>query len=157
METDVAIQHSRSGGICPSANICTGTTPTRRGSLQPEHVVGALMVNLGHESCSDRGEVRSNRCRSAAALLPSGRRHRAACTLCRHAWPWLCHGGTSPEKASEADKEPGRSVGLWQWDRWRLLGFWLACAMEPGRRCRSSLCFKSRCCSKVIATLLAYF
>lgn len=49
------------------------------------------------------------------------------------------------------------TVALWQWGRWRLPGFWLTCAMEPGHRCRSSLCFKSHCCSKVIATLLAYF
>ena len=91
------------------------------------------------------------------------RRRRAACVLCRHVQPWLCHGAA---RSISGEAQRGRA-GAWQEHgavgqqqvlpcrllppsprgsgaergRWRLPGFWLARAMELGRRCHSSLRF----------------
>lgn len=113
------------------ANICTGrhtrATPTRMGSLQPGHAAGggAPTGNSGHESFWDRGEVRSDRCHSAAAinpsplLLPAGRRDAGGAELPASYAGTCSRGcatgqrGASPEKPSEAEPAPGGGTGPW--------------------------------------------
>lgn len=117
--------------------------------------------NSGHESCWDRGEVRSDGCSSAAAvkplssLLPAGRRGAGGSELPAAPYAGVCSRGcaTGAARSISGEAQRGRAVAVGQQQampcrvlppsrgRWRLPGFWLGRAAEPGRRCRSSLRF----------------
>jgi len=86
---------------------------------------------------------------SSRILFPHPLPSSSALILCPHPLPASsartgsrgCAAGASLEKPSEPEPGPGRALAPRQRGRWRLPGFWLARAAEPGRRCRSSLRF----------------